>query len=152
MILLKRIKRFGRRSGRINVIARTVLFPTKQSPGQVWDCFASSEARNDKLTQIRKHVSAVVIVPPTRAIERIQIMHRKRGSRNWQCHRHLQPLLASQAHAPLARLIRMLVAISTSAFHAFSQRRVLTAMRHQKTNHHLTLCSGSVCHENCAPH
>ena len=146
MILLKRTKRFGKRSDRIkNGVQRLQSLHTSLH-------MQSLETLHSRSAQVREHIRAVVIVPHARAIESIKVRQRKRRSRNGQSNRHFQPLLASQTHATLTSLICVFIAKTTSAFHAGSERRILATMRHQITNDHFTLHSGFVCHENCSPH
>lgn len=73
------------------------------------------------LAQIRKHIGAVVIVPHARAVECIQVRGSKRGSSDWQCNRHIQPLLASQANTAFTGLIRVFITKTAAAFHTCAQ-------------------------------
>ncbi len=99
------------------------------------------------LTQIREHVAAVVIVPQAGAVERVKLCSREGGGRDRQSDRLVQTLQAGQTDSSLPGLIRVLIAITTAAFHTGAERRIVAAMRNQVTNNHFTL----FCHEYCSP-
>jgi len=98
----------------------------------------------NRLTQIRKHIRAVVIVPRAGAIESIEVSRGKSSRGDWQCNGHIQSLLAGKANATIAGLIRVLIAEPASAFDTSSQRRIFATMRHKIANYHFTLFSHSI--------
>lgn len=104
------------------------------------------------LAQIGKHIRAIVIVPRAGLIERMQIGGSERRGGDGKSNRHIESLLARKTHPPLTRIVRMLIAKSAPTLDALPQRGIVTPMRHQITNHHLTLFSRFFCHEDCAPH
>ncbi len=99
------------------------------------------------LTEIGEHVAAVILVPHAGTIERFKLGGGERRGSDRQGDGLIQPLETGQANSPLSRLIGMLIAKSTSAFHAGAECRIVAAVRDKITNNHFTL----ICHEYRSP-
>ncbi len=108
MILLNRIKIFGKPSDPINSLNTK---DTKEKPLSLKPSWIKS-------TQIRKHISAVVIIPRAGALEGVEFGGGKGPGGNGQGNGLVQSLLAGKAHTSRRSLIRMFVAILTPAFYA----------------------------------
>lgn len=94
-----------------------------------------------ELTQIRKHIPAVVVVPRAGTLESMELSGSKCCGSNWQCYGLVKPLLAGKTEPPLTSLIGMFVAIATPAFHASSQRWIITTVRYKIPDDHFALFS-----------
>ena len=101
-----------------------------------------------KLTQVREHITAVVVIPQAGSIEGLELGSRKSSSRDRQSDRLVESLKTGQTYSSLPGLIGMLITISTTTFDTGSERRVVAALRDQVTNNHFTL----FCHEYRSPH
>ena len=71
-----------------------------------------------ELTQIRKHIAAIVVIPGAASLERIELSRREGCGSNWQCHGLVKPLLAGKTDPALTSLIYMFIAVAASAFYA----------------------------------
>lgn len=94
-----------------------------------------------KLTQIRKHIRVVIIVPCAGALEGVEFGGCKDPGGDGQGDRLVKSLLASETHTSLRSLVCMLVAKTTPAFYTFSQGWIFTAMWYKIPDDHFALFS-----------
>ena len=99
------------------------------------------------LTQIGEHIAAVIVIPHAGPIERLKLGSSKGRRSNRQGHWLVQALETGQTDSSLFGLVGVLIAISTTAFHAVPEGRIFAAMRYEVTDNYFTL----ICHEYCAP-
>jgi hypothetical protein len=93
------------------------------------------------LTQIRKHISAIVVIPSAGTLKGIELGGCKNRSSDWQRDRLVKSLLAGKTYTPFTSLICVFVTVTTPTFHTSPQRWILTAMRHKIPDDHFALFS-----------
>jgi hypothetical protein len=94
-----------------------------------------------ELTQIRKHIPAVVVIPCAGTLESIEFSRGECRGSNWQRHGLIEALLAGKTNSSITSLIYMFVAIASPAFHTGPQRRIITTVWNEIPNDHFALFS-----------
>ena len=136
MILLNRIRIFGRRSGRIKESKSPDFAISTTGPHS-----GIVKSSTPDLTQIRKHIPAVLVIPDAGTLKRIKFSISEGAGGNRQCNGLVQPLLAGKADTSFLSLICMFVAIATPTFYTSPQRWVLATVWYKITDNHFTLFS-----------